>query len=238
MSLTLLQTYSSAEEDEEEIHYQNSSSDEEEEASRADGSRARRISNKPLFDPNPPSSSLLPSALDAFYEVSGPPQFLNNAVEEGTKDGEEPQFRHVRKKYSRDKKDLPTGAVLESKPQLTGIHERVRSDVGGAAAAQTTTTGTTQGVKRVATVSNPSVEDASELLRICTRCGIPKTYTNAKGIVCPVCNDRPQTDEETEAAKKKGSAVKDKEKLKRMKGQSSHASWKSETEMQLRQQFD
>lgn len=41
-----------------------------------------------------------------------------------------------------------------------------------------------------------------------------------------------------ESEKKKGSTIKDKEKNKRMKGQSSHATWKSETEMQLRQQFD
>lgn len=36
----------------------------------------------------------------------------------------------------------------------------------------------------------------------------------------------------------KEGGVKDKEKLKRMKGQSSHATWKSETEMQLRQTYD
>ncbi|KAG9157663.1 hypothetical protein Leryth_014193 [Lithospermum erythrorhizon] len=235
MSLNLLQSYSSAEEEEEQ--YELSSSDDDEDGGAAVSRRRYVSNNKPLFDPNPPPSSL-PSALDAFSEVSGPPQFLNNAVEEATKDGEEPQFRHGRKNRSRDKKDLPTGAVLESKPQLIGIHERVRSDVGAGTAAQPTTTATTQGVKRVATVTNPSAEDASELLRICTRCGIPKTYTNGKGIVCPVCVDRPQTDEDSEAAKKKGTVIKDKEKLKRMKGQSSHASWKSETEMQLRQQFD
>lgn len=69
------------------------------------------------------------------------------------------------------------------------------------------------------------------------QCGIPKTFSNARGMVCPVCGDRPiiETDE---SSKKKGSMIKDKEKNKRMKGQSSHATWKSETEMQLRQQFD
>lgn len=36
----------------------------------------------------------------------------------------------------------------------------------------------------------------------------------------------------------KRKATRDKEKNKRMKGQSSHATWKSETEMVLRQQFD
>lgn len=73
--------------------------------------------------------------------------------------------------------------------------------------------------------------------RMCLQCGIPKTYSSARGMVCPVCGDRPQSDTSQEP-KKKGSTIKDKEKSKRMKGQSSHATWKSETEMQLRQQFD
>jgi len=72
---------------------------------------------------------------------------------------------------------------------------------------------------------------------MCLQCGIPKTYSNARGMVCPVCTDRPPDDTSTDS-KKKGSTVKDKEKSKRMKGQSSHATWKSETEMHLRQQFD
>lgn len=72
---------------------------------------------------------------------------------------------------------------------------------------------------------------------MCLQCGIPKTFSNARGMVCPVCGDRPLLDASNEL-KKKGSTIKDKEKSKRMKGQSSHASWKSETEMQLRQQFD
>lgn len=73
--------------------------------------------------------------------------------------------------------------------------------------------------------------------RMCLQCGIPKTFSSARGMVCPVCGDRPPADPSNET-KKKGSTIKDKEKSKRMKGQSSHASWKSETEMQLRQQFD
>lgn len=73
--------------------------------------------------------------------------------------------------------------------------------------------------------------------RMCLQCGIPKTYSSARGMVCPMCGDRPPADLDKEQ-KKKGSIIKDKEKSKRMKGQSSHASWKSETEMQLRQQFD
>lgn len=73
--------------------------------------------------------------------------------------------------------------------------------------------------------------------RVCLHCGIPKIYSNARGMFCPLCGDRPPTDPSNEP-KKKGSTIKEKEKNKRMKGQSSHATWKSETEMQLRQQFD
>ena len=74
--------------------------------------------------------------------------------------------------------------------------------------------------------------------RMCMQCGIPKTYSSARGMVCPQCGDRPLADANKETDKKKGSTIKEKEKNKRMKGQSSHASWKSETEVQLRQQYD
>ncbi|EPS61649.1 hypothetical protein M569_13147 [Genlisea aurea] len=236
MSLNLLQSYSSAEEEEDDSSLQlqdDSSSD----VDTYDAPRATD-SYKPLSNPNPRSSSSLPSAFDAFSEVTGPPQFLKNSVQEGAPKEQEEGPTNRRR---RNPKDLPAGAVVESKPQLVGIHERVRSDVGkepphGHPYSSTTT----QGAKRVATAQNPNAEDAAELLRMCLRCGVPKTYTHGKGIVCPVCKDRPAVDSEAVGgvAKKKGSAIKDKEKSKRMKGQSSHATWKSETEMQLRQQFD
>lgn len=236
MSLSLIQSYSSSEEEEqeqeEEPHYDNSDDD------LKDDVPQNRY--KPFFNSNPSSSSLLPSARDAFSEISGPPEFLNNSVEEAGKDVNEQ--RHGRRKYSRNKNDLPAGAVVESKAQLVGIHERVRSDVGGGIPKTVTgqgnaSVGTVQGGKPVATASYPGAEGAAELLRMCLRCGIPKTYTHAKGMVCPACSDHPVNSDE-EPVKKKGSTVKDKEKNKRMKGQSSHATWKSETEMHLRQQFD
>lgn len=249
MSLALIQSYSSAEEEDDENEAENdllhNSSDDERRDAVSD------YASKPLFDlPKPSShgasSSLLPSAFDAFAEVSGPPGFLNSCVEEpGLAAGDEggSRWRHGRRRNRKEKKDLPAGAVMESKPQLVGIHERVRSDIEG----KTTPTpavqpngslSTAQGVKRIATATNPNAEDAAELLRMCLQCGIPKTFSNARGMVCPVCGDRPPVDPNNEAAKKKGSLIKDKEKNKRMKGQSSHATWKSETEMQLRQQFD
>lgn len=130
------------------------------------------------------------------------------------------------------------GAVVEAKAQLVGIHERVRSDIEGSKPPVSAVPSTKQdGAKRVTSATNPNAEDAAELLRMCLQCGIPKTYSSARGMVCPVCGDRPLADADKDS-KKKGSTIKDKEKSKRMKGQSSHATWKSETEMQLRQQFD
>lgn len=71
MSLTLLQSYSSAEEEEddagegeEQPGYDKS---EDEDDDDEDGVPQNRY--KPLFNPNPSSSSSLPSALDAFSEV-------------------------------------------------------------------------------------------------------------------------------------------------------------------------
>lgn len=76
--------------------------------------------------------------------------------------------------------------------------------------------------------------------RMCLKCGVPKTYSGAKeAMVCPLCGDRPTALADGNVPeKKRGNKVKDKEHSKRMKGQSTHASWKSETEMHLRQQFD
>ncbi|PSS26211.1 hypothetical protein CEY00_Acc07503 [Actinidia chinensis var. chinensis] len=247
MSLALIQGYSSAEEEEEDINdldLQNSSEDER-------NHDVSDYSSKPLFDLPKPSSnggSSLPSAFAAFAEVSGRPEFLNNCVEDlnsSTAGGDDvgQRWRHGRKRNRKENKDLPAGAVMEAKAQLVGIHERVRSDIEG----NTPSTSSVQpnsssssaqgGAKRMATATNPNAEDAAELLRMCVQCGIPKTYSSARGMVCPVCGDRPPV-ENSEPVKKKGSAIKDKEKSKRMKGQSSHATWKSETEMQLRQHFD
>ncbi|KAL3515546.1 hypothetical protein ACH5RR_022448 [Cinchona calisaya] len=226
MSLSLLQGYSSEEEEEEKQNTQELNSDEDDDDHRrnqSDGVSSNRY--KPLVDPNPPSSSSLPSALDAFSEVSRPPEFLNNSVEESAKDMDAEKWRHGRRRNRRDKNDLPAGAVMEAKAQLVGIHERVRSDFEGNI-PRTSSFQSAQDAKG----TNPNAENAAELMRMCLTCGMLKTYSSTKGMVCPVCGD--------ESMKKKGSTIKDKEKLKRVKGQSSHASWKSETEMQLRQQFD
>ncbi|XP_057976645.1 uncharacterized protein LOC131163858 [Malania oleifera] len=249
MSLALLQGYSSAEEEEEEeveydddqFQYQNSSDNDDYDD---EGDIPK---NRSIPDPKPAAAeSLLPSALDAFSEIAGPPEFLNNCVEEhaSARENDKPRRWHGSRRSRKERKDLPAGIVMEAKAQLVGIHERVRSDVGGNARSttgqsQNDFSSTSEGVgKRVATATNPKAEDAAELLRMCLQCGIPKTYSSARGIVCPVCGDRPPVDMNKLQEKKKGSTIKEKEKSKRMKGQSSHASWKSETEMQLRQQFD
>lgn len=242
MSLSLLQGYSSAEEEQVEepehahLQYPNSSDDDEDD----DEASAVSVRNKSFVEVKPPpSGSGLPSALEVFSEISGPPTFLNNSVEEygSAKDVDHTQGKHGGRRNRKEKRDLPAGTVMESKAQLVGIHERVRSDIVGNQPPGSSVPSTTPGIKQVPTATNPSAEDAAELLRMCVQCGIPKTYSNARGMVCPVCRDRPPSDSSGDA-KKKGSTVKDKEKSKRMRGQSSHATWKSETEMHLRQQFD
>ncbi|KAK9071032.1 hypothetical protein SSX86_009600 [Deinandra increscens subsp. villosa] len=240
MSLSLLQGYSSPEEEEREQNYLSSSEEDEDLDGRNDDVSGRRKTEndftKPLFDPpNPSASSSLPSALVAFSEISRPPQFLNNSVGEpasADKDNDNLLWRHGHRRNRRDKNDIPEGAVVQAKAQLTGIRERVSSDASNAPS-----TDSGGSAKRVITASNPNAQDAADLLRMCVQCGIPKTFSNARGMVCPMCGDRP-IKETDESLKKKGSMIKDKEKNKRMKGQSSHATWKSETEMQLRQQFD
>ncbi|XWS63161.1 hypothetical protein CRYUN_Cryun06bG0072400 [Craigia yunnanensis] len=242
MSLSLLQGYSSAEEEEaaehDQIHYGDSSDDD---IGVKNHSAAPKRYDSSVFDfPDPSHKSALPSAFDAFSQISGPPEFLNHAVDEQTSasDLDHQQGRRRGRRDFKDKKDMPSGAVVESKAQLVGIHERVRSDMEGSKPPTSAVPSTIQdGTKRAASATNPNAEDAAELLRMCLQCGIPKTYSSARGMVCPVCGDRPLADADKDP-KKKGSTIKEKEKSKRMKGQSSHAAWKSETEMQLRQQFD
>ncbi|KAL8116672.1 hypothetical protein AgCh_022997 [Apium graveolens] len=251
MSLTLLQGYSSPEQEEDEDLSLSESSDEEDNSQDHFNKSSKNkplIPNTPLFNPTDPSSnsSSLPSAFDVFSQITGPPKFLNNCADavanRVASENEGQRWRQRHRKTRKVKAGLPTGAVVEAKPQLVGLHERVRSDAESglpqtSVVKQNDSLSTTQGVKRVATATNPNLEDAAELLRMCLQCGVPKTFSNAQGMVCPLCGDRPVAETDKES-KKKSSAIKDKEKSKRMKGQSSHATWKSETEMQLRQQFD
>lgn len=240
MSLALLQGYSSAEDDDPAAAAasltdsggssadESGSDDDEASATPKPAAKPRRRANPSRGDAGGGGDSSLPSALDAFAEVSGPPDFLSHRVAEPE---EAREALGVLDRRSKDRsKQPPPGAVVAAKPQLVAIRERVRSDTNGA-----NPPGSAEG-KRIIGAANPGPEDAADLLRMCLQCGIPKTYSHARGMVCPVCNDRPVLTKEPE--KKKGSTIKDKEKIKRTRGQSSHASWKSETEMALRQQFD
>ncbi|CAF1919292.1 unnamed protein product, partial [Brassica napus] len=219
------------EEDAEERDYENSKDDDE-------NHRVERYgSSSAVFDFSASHSgskhSGLPSANDVFSQISGPPEFLNNHIEadeEATaRDVEHAKCLTCKKKKAKLKAGF-ISVVVEAKPQLVGIHERVRNDID----APPPSSG--NGEKRISTATNPNAEEeAEDLLRMCLQCGVPKTYTSARGMVCPVCGDQPLPNSD---AKKRGFAIKDKEKSKRMRGQSSHASWKSETEMQLRQHFD
>ncbi|VAI49239.1 unnamed protein product [Triticum turgidum subsp. durum] len=298
MSLALLGGYSSAEDDDPAAGAGAELSDSGDSSAEEAGSDGDEKSapSKPAAKPRPrvnPSpgdgDSSLPSALDVFAEISGPPAFLNRRVAQPEEVGEalgvldhrsdskrrkppppvsaflvvsrhlivelhrykvdvhdegcsriigavvaaKPQMVAIRERVSSDVKNgaNPPVAVVSAKPQLVAGHERVTSDTKNGANPP----GSVEGKRKIG-AANPGPEDAAELLRMCLQCGIPKTYSHAQGMVCPVCNDRPVQAKEPE--KKKGSAVKDKEKVKRMRGQSSHASWKSETEMALRQQFD
>ncbi|CAA7034857.1 unnamed protein product [Microthlaspi erraticum] len=226
MSLTLLQGYSSAEEDDAEERtigdYENSDEDGDH--------GVQRYGSSSVFDftaSHSAKDSGLPSANDVFSQISGPPEFLNNHTE-ADEEASARDAEHADRISRKRKKVKPKGVVMEAKPQLVGIHERVRSDIDAPPPSES-------GEKRISTATNPNAEEAADLLRMCLQCGVPKTYTSARGMVCPVCGDRPLPDSD---GKKKGSTIKDKEKSKRMRGQSSHASWKSETEMQLRQTFD
>ncbi|MQL87790.1 hypothetical protein Taro_020338 [Colocasia esculenta] len=255
MSLTLLQGYSSAEEEE---HEEGLSSNEEgggtsssisdvdgEGVSRKKNPTGAEDSEPPFFGSSEPSSnSSLPSAFAAFSEVSGPPDFLNNSAENFSSESRDSQRDgrwglHPGGKRRKERKDLPPGVVVEAKAQLVGIRDRVRSDLDGVPPPTSGSgVGNTGEAKRVVSAANPGPEDAADLLRICLQCGVPKTYTHTRGMICPICGDRPPADPNAVAEKKKGSTIKDKEKSKRMKGQSSHSTWKSETEMMMRQQFD
>lgn len=55
--------------------------------------------------------------------------------------------------------------MVEAKPQLVGIHERVRSDINGSEPPTSAALSASEGGKRVATATNPNAEDAAELLR-------------------------------------------------------------------------
>ncbi|KDO47139.1 hypothetical protein CISIN_1g026747mg [Citrus sinensis] len=161
MSLSLIQDYSSAgeekeEEDDEQIHYQ-SSSDDEANASAA----AKRTVRYDL--PRNSVDSGLPSAFDVFSQISGPPRFLNNSLEVKAS-SIDVNSQQSRRRNRKNKKELPAGAVMEAKAQLVGIHDRVRSDMEGDQPPASVSS-TTQGVKRVATATNPNAEDAAELLR-------------------------------------------------------------------------
>lgn len=179
----------------------------------------------------PPRTSDLPTAFEMFTEVTGPPDFLKNSMitrPNGDLTSMTPtdfSISYVAPKEPKPR-HVPTAvAVVEAKPQVSNVEQ----DTGNAGLTVK---------KRAPGAGLPPAEDAANLLRMCQNCGVPKTFSAAKeGMVCPLCNDRPKV-ASAEEKNKRGNKVKDKEHSKRMKGQSSHATWKSETEMHLRQQFD
>ncbi|KAK8971089.1 hypothetical protein KSP40_PGU016530 [Platanthera guangdongensis] len=194
----------------------------------------------------------LPSPLTSHRHISPDPDFWTDSVQEFwtesvQKSGLNQEEHHLGLAWERKpplesdnerKKRRCRAAVIESKSQLVGIRDRVRADTEVTTPAVTSAAAMNEEGKRLFSATNPDAKDAADLLRMCVQCGIPKTYSHARGVVCPVCGDCPLADTGKESEKKKGSTMKDKEKSKRLKGQSSHATWKSETEMHLRQQYD
>ncbi|PPD93689.1 hypothetical protein GOBAR_DD09382 [Gossypium barbadense] len=117
MSLSLLQGYSSAEDEEtaepDHIHYDDSSDDDDYGGGGGikNHSAAPKRYDSSVFDfPDSSRKSDLPSAFDAFSQVSGPPEFLNHAVEEPISAGDaaQQQGRRSDRKDFKDKKDRPS----------------------------------------------------------------------------------------------------------------------------------
>ncbi|CAK9163115.1 unnamed protein product [Ilex paraguariensis] len=116
MSLALVQGYLSADEEEEQEPKDLNSSDDDDDDDDDDGDISNNRSGyKPLFDfsANPSSSSSLPSALDIFSQISAPPEFLNNCVQEPvSRDVDVKRWRHGGRRNRQEKKDLPAGNVI------------------------------------------------------------------------------------------------------------------------------
>ncbi|XP_004504782.1 uncharacterized protein [Cicer arietinum] len=170
MSLSLIQGYSSGEDEPQQPHIHDSDTEEEDDADTAEPSSTSHpsLGDRSIFDhlPPPPSASGLPSAFDAFSEIPGPPQFLNNSVVEYNPAKDADQRGGGSRRHRKEKKDLPTGAVVEAKAQLVGIHERVRSDINGGQPPTSAALSTSEADKRVPTATNPNAEDAAELLSV------------------------------------------------------------------------
>eukprot|EP00850_Spirogloea_muscicola_P014321 SM000102S09179 [mRNA] locus=s102:35488:36946:- [translate_table: standard] len=186
-------------------------------------------------------ASGLPSAAAIFAEVEGPPDFLRAAAQaappqpQGLPDHGVFAGAPTARRRAQPAMAAGAGSAAEARPQ------DVRNGGGGprALASRSVAAACASEERRQIGAPMPPLEDAAVLLQVCPRCQVPKTFsTSHGGMTCPLCSDRPPPENSVEEDKKRRGPVKDKEKAKRMKGQSSHATWKSETEMHLRQQFD
>ncbi|CAN6864194.1 unnamed protein product, partial [Brassica oleracea] len=146
-------------EDAEERDYENSEDDDENHGVERYGSSSS------VFDFSVSHSGSkhlgLPSANDVFSQISGPPEFLKNRIEvdeEATARDVEHAKRLTRKKKKVKPKAGFIGVVVEAKPQLVGIHERVRNDIDAPPPSSE------NGEKRISTATNPNAEEAADLL--------------------------------------------------------------------------
>ncbi|CAM6110782.1 unnamed protein product [Calypogeia fissa] len=227
MSLALVQDYSSEEEREkDELPFSDDDeggSGEEEDDDNDDGREMRPKGLDAVHDvggigsgSEPPraGSSLLPSPEDLFSEVTGPPEFLKSSATEPlyarANDSWQPPSGQPAHRSDPVTDSVP-GVVLETNAKSSGLSKQ------GQAAAENGTRSEKESARSAASGGAAARENISAPARL---------YIGAE--------IKPTTD----ADKRNRPKIKDKEKNKRMKGQSSHATWKSETEMHLRQQFD
>lgn len=184
----------------------------------------------------------LPSASFAFDEVSDIPDFLRPAALVSS-----PALSQAAASVAGI-----TGAHTSAPPRISGESTTTTSldfaGRGGAGGGDSRSSdadardGVHDAAAGAANGKRAPKEDAASLSRLCEGCQVPKTFSSARGgMVCPLCGDKPRKEginASQEAKKREKGGTKDKEKLKRMKGQSSHATWKTETEMELRQTYD
>lgn len=122
MSLALIQGYSSEEEAAGNDQLYLSTSDEDDDGDHKENHIVSATFSKPSFHAAKPpaagSGSVLPSALDAFAEIEGPPQFLNSCVEENISGrdidhGAARWSRGSSRRKHKEKKDIPVGKSTE-----------------------------------------------------------------------------------------------------------------------------
>lgn len=187
---------------------------------------------------------LLPSAALAFSEVAGPPSFLDpeatrplaSSIHQGEPRRAKGSHQNDRNAWHGPKNRVPPGKdfdIAKLAPALKGDNRanNKRPDVPDAAVIE----GKAKKYK-----ANEAVGGSA----VCSNAQIAMLGGQVSSKQAPVKNSPSDVSEFLHKGvggallPRKGVDRKDKEKEKREKGQSTHAHWKSEAEMLLRQQYD